>query len=273
SALPRIAFGYRKFDDAGFAGATVFETSPSVASALQRLRTTVPEVAAPVAGNPLFAIGAAVNPDATVAWLRSITDDIRAKPFTCPWLAPINQAGSELGEKLAAPLPPFLRGVRGFSLVVDRLTVEPFDIDGHLLIAGDRPTDLVTALTGAIPGFPSLAVKPDGRAVPLPIQQLHLPLRSAHIAMTPDRIVIAAGSASAQRATAHLATPAPRTSPLGLMAFDAARLQSLLAAFGEKDTASFGYLGDFGMSFDATTAGLSFEFWGDWPAPPAAIAK
>jgi hypothetical protein len=273
SVMPRLAFGYRKFDAAGFAGLTIFETSPRVAASLKRLRASVPEVALPVAGHPLFAIGAAINPDETIAWLRGLTSDLRARPFTCPWLDGINEAGAELATQLATPLPPTVRGVRGFSLVVDNLTISPFDLEGHLLIAGDRAADLVAMLTGAIPGLPSIPVKPDGRPIELPTQQLHIPVRSAHIAMTSDRIVIASGTGSAQRATAHLATPTPRRSPLALMVFDTPRLQALLAAVGGKDVGQFNYVGDIGMSIDATDVGLGIEFWGTWKDPAPQIAK
>jgi len=275
SALPRIAFGYRRFDEAGFDGRIVFETLPGVTSALKRVRASVPEVAVPVAGHPLFAMGVAVKPDELIAALRSLTGELHAHPFTCPWFDGVNRASTELAGKLASPLPPMLRGVRGFAMMVDNLTIQPFDVEGHVLIASDHAPDLLSSLTAMVPGMPSLPVKPDGRPVEIPTQQLHLPVRSAHIAMASDRIVIAAGPASAQRATAHLASRAPASSPLGLMAFDMPRLQALLAAIGSKDTARLDYVGDMGMSFDVDDDGLGFAVWGTWqdPAAPAAIAK
>ena len=275
STMPRVAFGYRRFDEAGFEGRIVFETTPSVVSAMKRVRASVPEVAIPVAGHPLFALGVAVKPDELIAWLRSVTGELHAHPFTCPWFDGINRAGTELAGKLASPLPPMLRGVRGFAMIVDSLMVEPFDVTGHVLIAGDHAADLLSSLTGTLPGVPNLPVKPDGRPVEIPTQQMHLPVRSAHIAMTADRIVIAAGANSAQRATSHLASPPPASSPLGLMVFDMPRIQALLASIGSKDATKIDYVGDIGMSMDVADEGLGFDVWGTWhdPAPPAAIAK
>ena|GEM_PF-5068950 len=273
AAAPRIAFGYRRFDDRGFDGAMVVETTPSVVSAFKRMHASVPELTTPIAGHPLFAFGAAVNPDDLIGWLRSVTADLHTQPFTCPWFAGANRAAEELAAKLSTPLPPMVRGLHGFAVVVDSLTITPFDVEGHLLIAGDHAPDLISMLTSSIPFLPNIPVKPDGHPVELPTKQLNLPVRSAHVAMTPDRIVIAAGANSAQRATAHLATPAPRSSPLGLMVFDMPRLQALLAAIGSKDAAQLDYIGDIGMSLDATDEGVGFEVWGTWREPKPEIAK
>jgi hypothetical protein len=273
AAAPRMAFGYRRFDERGFDGAMVVETAPSVVTAFRRMHASVPELTTPVSGHPLFALGAALNPDELIAWLRGVTTELHDHPFTCPWFDGANRAAAELADKLATPLPPMVRGVRGFSLVVDRLTISPFDVEGHVLIAGDHAPDLVSMLTSSIPFLPNIPVKPDGRPVEIPTKQLNLPVRSAHVAMTPDRIVIAAGTNSAQRATAHLATPAPRSSPLGLMAFDMPRLQALLASINSKDLAQLNHIGDLGMSFDATDDGVGFEVWGTWRDPEPVIAK
>ena len=273
AAAPRMAFGYRRFDERGFDGAMVVDTAPSVVTAFKRMHASVPELTTPTSGHPLFAIGAALKPDELIGWLRGVTADLHAQPFTCPWFEGANRAAAELAAKLSTPLPPMVRGVRGFSLVVDNLTISPFDVEGHLLIAGDHAPDLVSMLTSSIPFLPNIPVKPDGRPVEIPTKQLDLPVRSAHVAMTPDRIVIAAGANSAQRATAHLATPAPRSSPLGLMVFDMSRLQALLAAIGSKDIDKLDYVGDMGMSLDVTDDGLGFEFWGTWKDPKPVLAR
>jgi hypothetical protein len=105
----------------------------------------------------------------------------------------------------------------------------------------------------------------------LPLRQLQLPVASAHLALTTDRLVIAAGADSERSATEHLAAPAPRSSPLALMAFDAPRLQSLLAKLGERSNQSFGYIGDLGVSLDLVDEGVALDMWGTWaPASPTA---
>lgn len=270
---PRLVLGYRRLDDAGFEASAVVETAPGVVSGLRKLHTSVPEVTAPLSGHPLFALGAAVDPRQLVAWLGSVTQKLHDHPFACPWFSDVNEAGRDLADKLARPLPPTWLGVRGFSMVVDDVTPSPLDVAGHVLVAGDRIADLVSSLTGTIPWIAGIPLARNGQPMALPIRQLQLPVKSAHLALTTDRLVIAAGENSERSATEHLAAPAPRSSPLALMAFDLPRLQSILAKLGERSNQSFGYVRDIGISLDVVDEGVAFDFWGTWaPAPAPAPA-
>jgi hypothetical protein len=261
---PRAVFGYRRLDDAGFEGVGILETAPSVTSALAKLRAIVPGVMSPSAGHPLVAMGVAIDPDELLSWLRGIVSQLHEHPFACPWLSGINEAGARLAEQLATPVPPMWRGVRGFSLVVDDATILPPSVEGHLLVASDRIADLVSTLSGTVPAIAGLAVRPDGRPVAIPAQQLGLPLPSVHLAMLPDRLVVASGPDSAQRTADRVATPSPRSSPLFVMAFDAPRLQRLLASVGQGSADTLGYLGNIGMSIDVAKEGIGFDVWGTW---------
>jgi hypothetical protein len=84
--------------------------------------------------------------------------------------------------------------------------------------------------------------------------------------MTSDRLIIAAGSNSEQRATAHLASPAPARSPLFVIAFDGTRLQQLVTSMGQSANINLDYLGNVWMAFDATDDGLAFDVTGTWGA-------
>lgn len=269
AVAPRFVFGYRRFDESGFEGAAILETSPSLTSALQKLHAIVPGVMVPPAGRPLLALGAAIKTDELVSWLHGVATQLHDHPFACPWFATLNEAGDQLAQKLAAPLPPMLRGLRGFSLVIDEATILPPSIEGHLLVASDHLADLVSLLSGTIPAIAGIPIPRDGRPVAIPTQQLGIPLRSVHIAMTPDRLVVASGAESAQRTTDRLASPAPRRSPLFLIEFDAPRMQKLAASMGESGIADLGYLGNVGMSLDVADDGLGFDVWGTWGETPA----
>ncbi|HMG25116.1 MAG TPA: hypothetical protein VK607_27450, partial [Kofleriaceae bacterium] len=143
----------------------------------------------------------------------------------------------------------------------------------HVILAGDRVADLVTSLAGSVPAIAGIPLVGDGRAVALPTQQLRLPAQSAHLALTTDRLVIAAGAGSERRATEHLASRAPKASPLLTMAFDMPRLNQLLIALGQPQPGGFGTLRDVGMRLDIGDRGLSFDVWGTWgTAPPAQLA-
>jgi hypothetical protein len=106
----------------------------------------------------------------------------------------------------------------------------------------------------------------------LPLQQLGIPIPSAHLAMSADRLVIAAGTNSAQRASQHIASPVPARSPLFMFGFDTPRLQQLLKSIGQSDPFSFDNFGDLWLSFDAGDDGLVFDIAGTWGAPSAPTA-
>ncbi|HEX7842824.1 MAG TPA: hypothetical protein VF469_35365 [Kofleriaceae bacterium] len=268
---PRLVLGYRRIDQTGFEASAVVETAPGVVSGLRKLHTSVPEVTAPLTGHPMFALGAAVDPRQLVAWLQGVTQKLHDHPFACPWFSDLNEAGRDLADKLAQPLPPTWLGVRGFSMVVDDVTSSPLAVAGHVLVAGDRIADLVSSVAGAIPWIAGIPLARNGQPMALPIRQLQLPVASAHLALTTDRLVIAAGENSERRATEHLAAPAPRSSPLALMAFDVPRLQSILAKLGEHSSQTFGYVRDLGISLDLVDEGVALDMWGTWaPASPSA---
>lgn len=268
---PRFVAGYRRLDESGMDASAVIETPPGVVSALRGLRAAVPEVVAPTPGHPLLALGAAIDPRALIEWLRDVTRQVHDRPFECPWFRGINDASGELAGTLARPVPPTWLGLRGFSLTIDDASIMPPNVVGHVVVAGDRVADLVTSLAGTLPAFAGIPLTHDGRPIALPLQQLQIPVRSAHLAMTTDRLVIAAGDDSARRATQHLATPVPKHSPLALMAFDLPRFQQLMASLGQS-LDSVGYMRDVGMSLEVVDAGVSLEVWATWTTPQPAIA-
>jgi hypothetical protein len=274
---PRIVFGYHRLDDVGFEAVGVVETPASVVSSLRRLRTPVPEVVSPFPGRPLLAFGSAFQPEALVDWLRGVTGQLRDRPFTCPWFAAINEAGSALDAKLAAPLPALVRGMRGVAVVVRDLTISPFHIDGHVLLTGSTAS-LLTSISAMVPALSAVGLKPDGRPVALPTQPFHLPIPSLSLAMTPDRLLVTTGDE--QLAAEQLAAPVPPSSPLLTLALDGPRIEALLASTGRGADDSFEDLGQVSMGLDVVDQGIAFTMSSAWrdaepagplpAAPPAA---
>jgi hypothetical protein len=273
AAIPRLVFGYHRFDEAGFDASIVLETPPTAVAALRKLHASVPEATARPAGHPLFATSVAVDPDQLIAWLQDEARQIRERPFRCPWFTEWNDAAAEVSAKLATPLPPTWRGVCGFSMTIDDASVRPPSVTGHLLFAGDRVADLVQSLAGQLPAIAGIPLARNGQPIALPTRQLQIPI-PAHFALTADRLVIAAGDGSERRVTEHLRTPAPKASPLFTMAFDVPRLQQILTALGEKPIDNLGSLRDGGLGLDIDDTGISFDVWGTWQreAPAAQIA-
>jgi hypothetical protein len=271
AALPRVVLGYHRFDDAGFDASLVVETQPATVAALRKLHAVVPEVTARPAGHPLFAMAAAMDPDQLIAWLQDQARQIHDRPFRCPWFSEWNQAAAELTAKLATPLPPTWRGVRGFAMAIDDASILPPSVTGHVLVAGDRVADLVQSLAGQVPAIAGIPLTRDGRPIALPTRQLKIPV-PAHFALTTDRLVIAAGDGSERRVTEHLRSPAPTASPLFTSAFDVPRLQQILASLGQAPVENLGSLRDVGLALDVDDTGVSFDVFGSW-APEAAPAQ
>lgn len=269
AAVPRLVIGYHRLDDTGFDASLVLETPPATVAALRKLHASVPEVTAQHPGQPLFAMGAALDPDQLIAWLQNAARQIRERPFRCPWFTEWNDAAAEITAKLATPLPPTWRGVRGFSMTIDNASILPPSITGHVLVAGDRVGDLVQSLAGQIPAIAGIPLSRDGQPIALPTRQLQIPV-PAHFALTTDRLVIAAGDGSERRVTEHLRSPAPRASPLFTMRFDAPRLQEIFAALGQSPLENLGSLHDIGLGLDIDDTGVSFDVFASWPPGPTA---
>jgi hypothetical protein len=270
AAVPRFVLGYHRFDATGFDASMVLETPPTTVAALRKLHAVVPEVTAQRTGQPLFAMGAALDPDQLIAWLQGQARQIQDRPFRCPWFAEWNEAAAEVASKLATPLPPTWRGVRGFSMTIDDASILPPSVTGHVLVAGDRVADLVQSLAGQLPAIAGIPLTREGQPIALPTRQLQIPV-PAHFALTTDRLVIAAGEGSERRVTEHLRSPAPRASPLFTMRFDVPRLQQILASLGQAPVDTLSSLHDVGVSLDIDDTGISFDVFGTWqPEAPAA---
>lgn len=277
AAIPRLVFGYHRLDDTGVDASMVLETPPSTVAALRKLHAVVPEVTARPAGHPLLAMAAALDPDQLIAWLQDEARQIHDRPFRCPWFTDWNAAAAEISAKLATPLPPTWRGVRGFSVTVEDASILPPSVTGHLLVAGDRVADLVQSLAGQFPVFAGIPLARNGQPNALPTRKFQIPF-PAHFALTTDRLVIASGDSSERRVTEHLRTPAPKSSPLFTMAFDVPRLQRILALLGQESVSNLGSLHDVGVVLDLDDTGISLDVFGTWPpearraqiaAPPA----
>lgn len=225
--VPRMVFGYRRLDTRGMYATFALELEPAIASALQRLRTNVPELADGRATPGMMTFGVAANLDEVIAVLRRATAHVRERPFGCAWFAGLGEASARLESLLDTPLPPALHGLRGASIVLEDATLEPFIPHGHAILVGDHAHDLVSLALRTL-GLGGTAVAPDGRPVPLPLAQLGAPPAViAHVASRLDRAAFAVGPSSATEATEVLSRPASARSPLFAFGFESARMVEL----------------------------------------------
>lgn len=270
---PRLAFGYERLDEQGMSARLVAETPPWLTAQLAKLQVAVPAV--PTNGQPMLAVGAAVDVDALTAWLQGVVTNLHAHPFSCPALANLDKAFDDLGTSLAEPRPPMLQGLHGFSLVLDDASIMPPSGTGHLVVFGAHVKDLVDKASKLVPFLGALNIPSDGTPVPLPIGKLGMPnLPPVHIALHGDRLVLAMGTDSATRASRQLAVAAQGHAPLATFAYApkrfAERFGMLLHDTDAMRNSSFESIA---MVVEVADDGLSVGLSGAWAPLPAAPAQ
>jgi hypothetical protein len=266
-AFPLVLGGFRSNDSARFDGSFVVEVPPHVTTALARMQTTVPPLPSRKQP-PLFALGAAIDLDALVAWVGEQARGWLARPNRCEWLGALDGIASKL-DQVATTQPAALRGLRGLTLVVDNM--EPTSIEGDLLLVGDHVYELPKLLGGLLPPIAKVPLASDGRPIPIPLPpQLGLPIASAHFGARSDRLALAVGRDSDRRVTDRLAAQATRA-PILVMAADMVRVTKILERLNpaKAKEQSGQKVDDIVMTLELRPGALDFKMTGTW-APATA---
>ncbi len=222
--MPRIVLGYSHIDATHIDARGIVELAPELARELRAMHakvTTPPSDAR----DPLVSFGAALDLDATVAWLRASSHAVVAPPFACPALRELDTAFAKLDGELAKPLPALLHGSAGFSMVMDEVHESPPSGRGYVVAVGDQ-IDALVALAQQLPQLAGVSLG-GGKPVALPVAQLGLPRLTAYAAVAHDRVVVAVGDDSERRASEVLAAPARPHSPLVEISMDVPKLDAL----------------------------------------------
>jgi hypothetical protein len=251
--------GYERFDAAGFDGSFIVEVAPKLLAGLQRIHASLPP-ARSTARAPILTMSIAVDVDALIGWLATTSAEI-AGPHTCPQLDDAMGALRDMHAELAKPLPAWLHGLRGASLVIDDLSGPPYDGTGYALVAGDRVADLAAIASPMLGGLQL----PAGHAIPLPVQQLGLDnVKSAHVALGRDRAVVAVGADSGTRVMTELAA-APANTPLFYLRSNIAHLIQRFPSLKESLEASkLTTMTDEAFTVDVRDDGIVFEVQATW---------
>jgi hypothetical protein len=259
---PRFAFGYHSFDIHGFHASIVAEVAPSILRALQTLRTEVPEVVTGIESLPMMKVGAAFKLDAMLPLAGATVAWVKARPFQCEWLDPLNKL-AELEQLIANPLPPAVQGFRGVSIVVEDFQKEPFDLTGSLLVATDRSPDLLAVIQQKVPGMSGITIVPDGRPVALPAMAFGLaPKTQLHAGARADRIAVAVGRTSPDRVIELVHAKTPQHSPLLSFAFDLPRMKAAGLYDETEERLNSDNMTSVALQLDAKDDGLALEVFG-----------
>lgn len=210
--MPAISFGYTRLDAKHQDGRFDLALASDIAKAFSGLRIALPGLGTTGDDAAPFDVSLALP----VAELRTFwsaqADAVKAKPFTCPMLASLNDTFAKLGDALPkAAIPPFgsMVGVRIAldSLAVDKTSSLP-DFTGRIVFGTSDPEGLLA--TGQVM-LPALArVKPvaNGTPVPLPKDVNAMFGKQAWIATSPKAVALGLGTGEQNHLAGMLHEPA-----------------------------------------------------------------
>jgi hypothetical protein len=204
TTVERLAFGIRKIDTDGISAAAVADLRDDLADAVQGLASPVPGLGEPT--QALFAAGFSFDAVVARRFVMQRLDAIAKTPFACDPLATINAQASQAQATLARQaLPPAAADFNGVYIALDDLDfaqLQTGDLAGGKLaaiLATANPESLTALAALAIPGFAELGLKPDGEEVAVPAGAMNPLALDLRVAMSGDRIALAAGEESSQR--------------------------------------------------------------------------
>ena len=261
---PRVLWGTSRFDGHGVTGRLLVEVPRALRSAIRALRTSFGGMNLTEVHQAVFAMGGAVDVDSLIRWARERISAVRAAPFQCPQLAPLNDVAATVDDALGVSWPEMLRGLRGGVLAVSDFSTSPPRWEGFALLDGGNLGKLA-AMVSALPGQPFGTLTTDGKPVALPLAAAGLPLPlTGHVALTDTRAAVALGSDSEAKSEQLLHTAASAAPPLLFFRFDLPRLQALLAAMSKPMEPQPFHYETLGAAIQTDEDGLRFDFNLTW---------
>jgi hypothetical protein len=234
---PRFVFGTKAVTEKLWISHFMLELDGELATALKDIAAPVPGLGLDP-GNALFVGGFGVNVDKALGFLKGRVAAAKAAPYACPMLADLNQGLIDMEEGLNQPLPPVVTNLRGAYIVVnsaDTSTMPPKDIKGYVILAADKPDQILAMVQGMVPPLGAIELKADGTPVALPAAELGIPpfLAAPHAARNDRAIAISVGVGEEKNLAAALAQKSPAVPPLLSFGYDVNRFMSAMAAQSE----------------------------------------
>ncbi|MCB1800914.1 MAG: hypothetical protein KDI82_04410 [Gammaproteobacteria bacterium] len=234
AAMPRLAIGVSAADDEHMAMRAILESTPAVASRLQKLAAPVPGLGSAYDG--LFAFGVGLNLPQLRNAIDGLLRHIAAEGTECEWVDP--ERLQAITPQLNIALGPMTAGIKGFTLRVEDLALDPqtlsvADVSAGMIAAVDDPRGIFALGAMFNPALAALQVPDDGRFVDLPqapmLADQAPPMR---VAIRDRALLLLAGGASDKLADGLLAAVDVATQPAPLLAVDYG-VQQLVQRLGD----------------------------------------
>ncbi len=200
-AMPRLVFGYTRFEAKAMHANMLLELRPDIAKGLQPLPAPMPGLGA-TAGSA-FNFGFAMNLEALSGFVNTQADAVLAAPYTCPALLDLNDGAKQAKEQFNNPmLYATAAAFHSIHVIASRFTMpqpgveaassEP-DFAGKLLIGSKSPAGLMGMLAGFAPPIAALQLKADGVLKEIPADP-SMPVKGPmHAVMNESAIGVSVG--------------------------------------------------------------------------------
>jgi len=250
---PRVVFGSEQLDGDGFAGKFVVELRRDLAQELMAMRSSVPGLDLETTKDAAFALGAGLDLERALNFARDRATLVQSAPYTCPALAEVNRAATELLAGIA-DLDPQLRRARGVAVVLDDLKLTgmvPVETRGFVALAYTDTREVLRWLGS----FASQPITDDGTISTLPDNKIPFLSDVAYGLQAGRGGVLVFGAGSQARAKTLIAFPEQPDPPLLLMRYDLRRFADLLKEFTRAagDSPEMRLLDEFYRTFGAVT--------------------
>ena len=226
---PRMVVGTEQIDGNGFSGKFVLELRPDVAQDLKAMRASVPGLDSAHTDGAVLAMGAGLDMERALAYVADKAAAITAMPYTCPDLADLNRAASEVPANLK-DLPAPLQKARGFGFVAEDVKLAgflPSDVKGYTVVASGDTQGLL-GLLRALPLFTTHAFTDDGTVTTLTDGAIPFLTNVSYGARAGQGVVFAVGGGSKERVGELLGAAAQTDPPLMVAVYDMGRMGDLM---------------------------------------------
>lgn len=228
---PMLVFGTEAMDENGFEAVFGVELRSDVAQDFKALRASVPGLSKEIRGEAIFAMGGGLDFGKAIEWALRKGAEVTKSPYQCPELADLNQFAAKIGQDTSS-IPKWVPGLRGGSLVLTDIKMSgflPSSITAHAVLATSDPRAVYEAIKADTPAIAAYEFSDDGSVKTLPDGTVPFVNGIAYGAKAGTGAVVAIGPGSEGTVGKLLAAPEVKDPPLGLFAWDMARIMDQLA--------------------------------------------